>query len=83
VTIKKAQELVQSVNTDEMEKIEKREDIKETNTEKKEKTTYRDLEGYKWKEEVVNYGGVKQIWLNVSKKLGLTHCTNESSCVST
>jgi transposase len=68
MTIKKAQELVQSVNTDEMEKIEKREDIKETNTEKKEKTTYEDLEGYKWKEEIVNYGGVKQIWLIVESQ---------------
>jgi transposase len=68
MTIKKAQELVQSLNTDEMEKIEKREDIKETNTEKKEKTTYEDLEGYKWKEEVVNYGGVKQIWLIVESQ---------------
>jgi transposase len=68
MTIKKAQELVQSVNTDEMEKIEKREDIKETNTEKKEKTTYEDLEGYKWKEEIVNYGGVKQIGLIVESQ---------------
>jgi transposase len=68
MTIKKAQELVQSVNTDEMEKIEKREDIKETNTEKEEKTTYEDLEGYKWKEEIVNYGGVKQIWLIVESQ---------------
>jgi transposase len=71
MTIKKAQELVQSVNTEEMEeieKIEKIENIEEIDTEEKEKKAYQNLDGYKWKEEIVNYGGVKQIWLIVESE---------------
>ncbi|BDA74283.1 transposase [Calothrix sp. PCC 7716] len=70
MTIKKAQELVQSVNTEEMEEIKKIEDIEEMDTEEREKREkiYRDLEGYKWKEEIVNYGAVQQIWLIVESQ---------------
>lgn len=70
MTIKKAQELVQSVNTLEMEEIEKIEDVEEIDTEEREKRAkiYQDLDGYKWKEEIVNYGGVKQIWLIVESQ---------------
>ncbi|AFZ00424.1 IS1634 family transposase [Calothrix sp. PCC 6303] len=69
MTIKKAQELVQSVNTEEMEEIEEIEtEEKEIETEEKKKKTYQDLDGYKWKEEIVNYGGIKQIWLIVESQ---------------
>lgn len=70
MTIKKAQELVQSVNTEEMEEIKKIEDIEDMDTEEREKREkiYRDLQGYKWKEEIVNYGGIQQIWLVVESQ---------------
>jgi len=69
MTIKKAQELVQSVNTEDMEEIKEIEE-KETDTEieEKEKSAYQNLSGYKWKEEIVTYGGVKQIWLIVESR---------------
>lgn len=70
MTIKKAQELVQSVNTEDMKAIEKIEETEEIDTEEREKREkiYRDLDGYKWKEEIVNYGGIKQIWLIVESQ---------------
>ncbi len=51
MTIKKGKELVQNVEIEETEDAEKKEkiDIK--------------LEGYSWKEKIVNYGGIKQTWL--------------------
>jgi transposase len=67
MTIKKAQELVKSVNTEDMEEIKKIEE-KETDIEEKEKIVYQNLSGYKWKEEIVTYGGVKQIWLIVESQ---------------
>ncbi|BDA75050.1 hypothetical protein CAL7716_092160 [Calothrix sp. PCC 7716] len=68
LTIKKAQELVQSVNTEDMKEVEEIEEIEEIDTEKKGKKTYQNLDGYKWKEEIVNYGGIKQIWLIVESQ---------------
>ena len=70
MTIKKAQELVQSVNTLEMEEIEKIEDLEEIDIEQREEMAkiYRDLDGYKWKEKIVNYGGIQQIWLVVESQ---------------
>ena len=56
MTIKKAKELVQAVEIEEI-------DLKEI-----EKRAAINLSGYKWKEEIVNYGGVKQIWLVVESK---------------
>ena len=56
MTIKRAKELVQSVEIEEIdsEEIEKRRTL--------------NLDGYKWKEEIVNYGGIKQIWLIVESQ---------------
>jgi transposase len=56
MTIKRAKELVQSI------------DIEEINLEEREKRAALNLDGYKWKEEIVNYGGIKQIWLIVESK---------------
>jgi hypothetical protein len=56
MTIKKAQELVQTV------------EIEEVDVEEQQKRTELGLEGYKWKEEIVNYGGIKQIWLVVESE---------------
>ena len=56
MTIKKAKELIQSV------------DIEEINSEEREKRAVLNLDGYKWKEEIVNYGGIKQIWLVVESE---------------
>ncbi|MHC5914122.1 MAG: IS1634 family transposase [Nostoc sp.] len=56
MTIKKAQELVQNVEIEEI-------DLKE-----KQRRVSLNLDGYKWKEEIVNYGGVKQIWLIVESQ---------------
>ena len=53
MTIKKAKELVQSVEIAEI-------DVEE----KKQRATLK-LEKYKWKEEIVNYAGIKQTWLIV------------------
>lgn len=58
MTIKKAKELVQSVEM---------EDIEITSEERKKRAAL-NLEGYKWKEEVVTYGGIKQIWLIVESQ---------------
>lgn len=51
MTIKKAQLLVQTVEIEEIDE--------------KERKRRKDLnwEGYKWKEEIVNYGGIEQLWL--------------------
>ncbi len=56
MTIKKAQELVQFVEIEEInpEEIKRRAALK--------------LDGYKWKEEIVNYGGIKQMWLIVESQ---------------
>jgi len=56
MTIKKAQELVQSV------------EIEEINLEERERRAALNLDGYKWKTEIVNYGGIKQIWLVVESQ---------------
>ncbi|MHC5822015.1 MAG: IS1634 family transposase [Nostoc sp.] len=53
MTIKKAQELVQSV------------EIEEINLEEIERRAALNLGGYKWKEEIVSYGGIQQTWLIV------------------
>jgi len=49
MTIKKAKELVKTVEIENSAPEEK-------------------IEGYKWKEEIVNYGGIKQIWLVVESE---------------
>ncbi|BBD70449.1 transposase [Nostoc commune NIES-4072] len=56
MTIKKAQELVQSV------------EIEEINLEEIERRSALNLDGYKWKSEIVNYGGIKQTWLIVESQ---------------
>ncbi|AVH62575.1 IS1634 family transposase [Nostoc sp. 'Peltigera membranacea cyanobiont' N6] len=56
MTIKRAKELVQSV------------EIEEIDSEEIEKRRILNLDGYKWKEEIVNYGGIKQIWLIVESQ---------------
>ena len=56
MTIKKAKELIQSV------------DIEEIDSEEREKRAALNLDGYKWKEEIVNYAGIKQIWLVVESE---------------
>ncbi|MBW4505906.1 MAG: IS1634 family transposase [Scytonematopsis contorta HA4267-MV1] len=56
MTIKKAQELVQSV------------EIEEISLEERDKRLSLNSDGYKWKEEIVNYGGIKQIWLIVESQ---------------
>ena len=56
MTIKKAKELVQSVEIEDIdsEELKKRADL--------------NLDGYKWKEEIVHYGGIKQVWLIVESE---------------
>ncbi len=56
MTIKRAKELVQSV------------EIKEIDSEEREKRAALNLDGYKWKSEIVSYGGIKQNWLIVQSK---------------
>nr|ADO19201.1 transposase [Nostoc flagelliforme str. Sunitezuoqi] len=56
MTIKKAQELVQSV------------EIEEIDAKERKKRSALNLSGYKWKEEIVIYGGIKQIWLIVESQ---------------
>lgn len=56
MTIKKAQELVQSV------------EIEEINLEEIERRVALNLGGYKWKEEIVSYGGIQQTWLIVESQ---------------
>jgi transposase len=56
MTIKKAQEFVHSV------------EIEEISLEERDKRVVLNLDGYKWKEEIVNYGGIKQIWLIVESQ---------------
>jgi transposase len=56
MTIKKAQELVQSV------------EIEEINLEEIERRAALNLDGYKWKSEIVIYGGIKQTWLIVESQ---------------
>jgi len=56
MTIKKAQELVQTV------------EIEEINAEEKKKRITEKLDEYKWKEEIVNSGGINQIWLIVESQ---------------
>ena len=56
MTIKKAKELVQSV------------EIEEVDTEEIKKRVALSLDGYKWKEEIVYYGGIKQVWLIVESE---------------
>ncbi len=56
MTIKKAQELIKSV------------EIEEISKEEKEKRGTQKLDGYTWKEEIVSYGGIKQVWLIVESQ---------------
>lgn len=56
MTIKKAQALVQSV------------EIEEIDAKEKERRASLNLDGYMWKEEIVNYGGIQQIWLIVESQ---------------
>jgi transposase len=56
MTIKKARDLVQSV------------EIEERNTQSTEKGVAQTLDEYQWKEEIVNYGGIKQTWLIVESQ---------------
>jgi transposase len=56
MTIKKAKELVQSV------------EIAEIDVSEKKSRAALKLDGYKWKEEIVNYAGIKQTWLIVSSQ---------------
>ena len=53
MTIKKAKELVQNI------------EVEEVKDENKEKRSDLNLESYTWKEEIVTYGGIKQTWLIV------------------
>ncbi|MBD2359580.1 IS1634 family transposase [Tolypothrix sp. FACHB-123] len=56
MTIKKAQELVQIV------------EIEEINAKEKERRESLNLDGYTWKSEIVTYGGIQQNWLIVESK---------------
>jgi transposase len=56
MTIKTVQKLVQSVKIEEIDEKEK------------ERRATINLDGYKWKEEMVNYGGIKQNWLIVESQ---------------
>ena len=56
MTIKKAKELIQSV------------DIEKVDSEERKKRADLNLDGYRWKEEIVNYGGIKQVWLVVESE---------------
>ena len=56
MTIKKANELVQSV------------EIGEIDSEEREKRAALNLSGYNWKSEIVSYGGIKQTWLIVESQ---------------
>ena len=56
MTIKKAKELVQSIEIDEID------------SEERKKRAALNLDGYKWKEEIVIYGGIKQVWLIVESE---------------
>ncbi|MFW9258119.1 IS1634 family transposase [Nostoc sp. CALU 546] len=56
MTIKKARDLVQLV------------EIEERNTQSREKGVAQTLDEYQWKEEIVNYGGIKQTWLIVESQ---------------
>jgi transposase len=56
MTIKKAKELVQSV------------EIAEIDVSEKKSRAALKLEGYKWKQEIVNYAGIKQTWLIVESQ---------------
>ncbi len=53
MTIKKAKELVNNVEIEEIDEKEK------------ERRKILKLEGYQWKEKTINYGGINQIWLIV------------------
>lgn len=53
MTLKKAKELIQNV------------EIEEITDEERKKRSHLHLEGYRWKEEIVTYGGIKQTWLIV------------------
>ncbi|WP_124972238.1 IS1634 family transposase [Aphanothece sacrum] len=56
MTLKKAKELIQNV------------EIEEITDDEKKKRSHLHLEGYTWKEEIVTYGGIKQTWLIVSSE---------------
>jgi len=56
MTIKQAQELVQCV------------EIEEISLEERERRAALNLGGYKWKSEIVSYGGIKQTWLIVESQ---------------
>lgn len=56
MTIKRAKDLVQSV------------ELEEIDAEEKQTRAALNLSGYKWKSEIVNYGGIKQTWLIVESQ---------------
>jgi transposase len=62
LTIKKAKELIQSVS------IESIEDLETIEPEERELIAKLQEKGYKWKEVIVDYGGVKQRWLIVESE---------------
>jgi transposase len=62
LTVKKAKELIQSVS------IESIEDLETIEPEERELIAKLQEKGYKWKEMIVNYGGVKQRWLIVESE---------------
>jgi transposase len=62
LTVKKAKELIQSVS------IESIEDLETIEPEERELIAKLQEKGYKWKEVIVDYGGVKQRWLIVESE---------------
>ena len=62
LTVKKAKELIQSVS------VESIEDLENIEPEERELIAKLQEKGYKWKEMIVNYGGVKQRWLIVESE---------------
>jgi len=62
LTLKKAKDLIQSMS------IESLKDLENIEPEEKELIVKLQEKGYKWKETIVNYGGVKQRWLIVESE---------------
>jgi transposase len=62
LTVKKAKELIQSVS------VESIEDLENIDPEERELIAKLQEKGYKWKEMIVDYGGVKQRWLIVESE---------------
>jgi transposase len=62
LTVKKAKELIQSVS------VESIKDLENIDPEERELIAKLQEKGYKWKEMIVDYGGVKQRWLIVESE---------------